>query len=466
MTTTKHLRRTPLRMRGGDFLLPRGGASVRLAAASALIAAIVALMAATPAPLAAQDLVLTNARVVDVIDGSVSGPATVIVEDGRITRIVEGEEVDAPPGATTVDLMGRYLAPGLMDAHVHVGSAADARRALYMGVTTMRSMGTSHYADVGMRELQAAGHLEAPQYLAAGYHVRPPAAEAFFQDHPELGHMYGEEVRGEEAVRAMTRALVSRGVDFVKTNATERAGLPDTDPRKQFYSEAELRAIVTEAGAAGVPVAAHAHGDDGARAAVAAGVRSIEHGTYISPETLALMVEKGTFLVPTIAIVRDLTIPGGDYDNAVLNIRGRHMLPRVREMARNAHEMGVKIVAATDTGYGIREHDHVGARAPGAGRDRHDPARGAPGRDDHGRGTLRPDRPGRRDPTRARSRPDRPRAQSPRRHRRGAGRADGRQRREGGGEAWGLAGREAGVVGPGGLLAAPRLQMSTVLYIM
>jgi imidazolonepropionase-like amidohydrolase len=64
------------------------------------------------------------------------------------------------------------------------------------------------------------------------------------------------------------------------------------------------------------------------------------------------MAERGTFLVPTIAIVRDLTIPGGDYDNATLNIRGRHMLPRVREMATKAHEMGVKIVAATDTGYG------------------------------------------------------------------------------------------------------------------
>jgi hypothetical protein len=143
----------------------------------------------------------------------------------------------------------------------------------------------------------------------------------------------------------MTAAIVSRGVDFVKTNATERAGLPETDPRRQFYSEAELRAIVTEAGSAGVPVAAHAHGDEGARAAVEAGVRSIEHGTYIGPETLARMVDMGTFLVPTIAIVRDLTIPGGDYDNAVLNIRGRHMLPRVREMARRAHEMGVKVVA-------------------------------------------------------------------------------------------------------------------------
>jgi imidazolonepropionase-like amidohydrolase len=65
------------------------------------------------------------------------------------------------------------------------------------------------------------------------------------------------------------------------------------------------------------------------------------------------MAERGTFLTPTIAIVRDLTIPGGDYDNAVLNIRGRHMLPRVQEMARNAHELGVRIVAGTDTGYGI-----------------------------------------------------------------------------------------------------------------
>ena len=320
--------------------------------ATLLLLATVGLPATAAVPAVAQDLVLTNARVVDVTTGAVSEPATVIVEDGRIARIVEDGGTEGPAGAATVDLMGRYLAPGLMDAHVHVSSAADARRALLTGVTTMRSMGTSHYADVGLRELQAGGHLEAPAYLAAGYHVRPPAAEAFFQDHPELGHMYGEEVRGEDAVRAMTAAIVSRGVDFVKTNATERAGLPETDPRKQFYSEAELRAIVSEAAAAGVPVAAHAHGDGGARAAVEAGVRSIEHGTYISPETLARMVDRGTFLVPTIAIVRDLTIPGGDYDNAVLNIRGRHMLPRVREMARRAHEMGVKVVAATDTGYG------------------------------------------------------------------------------------------------------------------
>lgn len=308
-------------------------------------------VALLPVQVTGQTLVLTNANVVDVVTGGVSPGMTVTIQDGVIASIVPGGP-GAAPGTPTVDLAGRYLAPGLMDAHVHVGSARDARRALESGVTTMRSMGADHYADVGMRELQRAGHATTPEYFAAGYHVRPQMAEGFFQDHPELGELDGGGVTGVEAVRAVTRALVSRGVDFVKTNATERAGLPDTDPRKQLYGVAELGAMVEEAGRAGIGVSAHAHGDAGGRAAVEAGVRSIEHGTYLSETTLRMMAERGTFLAPTIAIVRDLTIAGGDYDNAVLNIRGRHMLPRVQEMAANAHRLGVRIVAATDTGYG------------------------------------------------------------------------------------------------------------------
>ena len=321
--------------------------SLRSVALHLLAAATVAA-----ADVGAQDLVLRNANVVDVADGSIRTGMTIVIADGRFLSI-EADAPDAAPGVPVVDVGGMFVAPGLMDAHVHVATEAQARRALLGGVTTMRSMGSDHYADVGMRELQQAGWLEAPELLAAGYHVRPNPAESFFQDHPDLGAYYDEELRGPEAVRAMTRALVSRGVDFVKTNATERAGLPNTDPRRQLYDEEELRAMVDEAERGGaVGVAAHAHGDAGGRAAVAAGVRSIEHGTYLSEETLSMMRERGTYLVPTIAIVRDLTIAGGDYDDAVLNIRGRHMLPRVQEMARNAHRMGVRIVAATDTGYG------------------------------------------------------------------------------------------------------------------
>lgn len=301
--------------------------------------------------LAGQSLAITGANVVDVVEGTVQEGMVLLIRDGRI-ETVRPTGAGVPDDATVVDVGGRYVAPGLIDAHVHITSAENARRALRSGITTVRSMGVAYYMDVGLRELQRAGHLEGPELMAAGYHVRPPAGDAFFIAHPELGGYREGGIRGDEAVRAAVRAITERGVDFVKTNATERAGLPETDPRKRFYSDAELRAIVETASAAGVGVAAHAHGDEGARGAVLAGVRSIEHGTYMSESTLRAMADRGTFLVPTVAIVTDLTIPGGDYDNAALQIRGRHMVPRVRSMVSQAHTLGVKIVAATDTGYG------------------------------------------------------------------------------------------------------------------
>ncbi|MCI0485128.1 MAG: amidohydrolase family protein [Blastocatellia bacterium] len=240
----------------------------------------------------------------------------------------------------------------MIDAHVHINDFEAARRALISGVTTARSMGVSHFVDVGMRKLAAAGKIDSPEILSAGYHVRPRPADALFIDMPELAGLMRSGVRGPDAMREMGRAMLSRGVNWIKTNATARAGLPNTDPREPYYSEAELAALVEEGAKSSIPVAAHAHGDEGGRAAVMAGVRSIEHGTYLSKETLSIMVEKGTYLVPTIAVVSDLTRPGGDYDNPVLEVRGRHMLPRIRETAALAHKLGVKIVAATDTGYG------------------------------------------------------------------------------------------------------------------
>jgi len=101
-----------------------------------------------------------------------------------------------------------------------------------------------------------------------------------------------------------------------------------------------------------VPVLAHAHGEEGARAAVNAGVRSIEHGTYLSEDTLRVMKEKGTFLVPTYSTLIDLVEPGGDYDNPVVHNRGLHMIPRARRMIQQAHAIGVTIVTGADSSYG------------------------------------------------------------------------------------------------------------------
>lgn len=295
------------------------------------------------------ETVLLHANVINGLGGAPLEDQAVVVRDGRIADILPASS--APAAAHTIDLRGKYLLPGLIDAHVHVASTAQARKALLLGITTIRSMGVSHYADVGLRELSKKETIEAPEVLAAGYHVRPAPSEELFLDDPSLADLH-DGVRGAAAYRRVTAANLERGVDWIKIVSTERAGLPNTDPRKQTMTEAEIAAVVDEATKRGVPVASHAHGDEGGRAAVAAGVRSIEHGTYLSEETLRLMKEKGTYLVPTVAVVIDLMNPGGDYDDPILQVRGRHMLPRVKQTVKTARRLGVPIVAATDTGYG------------------------------------------------------------------------------------------------------------------
>jgi imidazolonepropionase-like amidohydrolase len=295
-------------------------------------------------------LVIINANLIDGLSAAPIKDATVFVRDGRIEQIASGK---APISAswTVLDLKGKWLLPGFVDAHAHLSDMAAARRALASGATTVRCLGVNHFVDIGFRDLNHAGVSDIPDVIAAGYHVRPRPAEEFFLDMPRMKDLMSG-VTGTENVRRMVRAMIDRGVDVIKVMATERAGLPDTDPRKRVFTDEELAAAVDEARKSSVYVAAHAHGDEGAAAAVRAGVRSIEHGTYLSDQTLSLMKERGTYLVPTIATVIDLIDPGGDYDNPILSIRGRAMLPRVRETTAHAWKMGVRIVAGTDTGYG------------------------------------------------------------------------------------------------------------------
>ena len=293
-------------------------------------------------------LALTNASVVNVRTGAVLRNATVVLRGGRIESV---GTTAAPSGIRAIDLRGRHVVPGLIDAHVHIGSLPQMRAALESGATTVRSAGASNYADVGLRELVKRGFVAGPDMIAAGYHVRPGVAPEFFIDFPDHGDLMGG-INSADALRRMVRANLSRGVDWIKTLATERAGTPDTDPRKQVYSQEELRILVVEAGSKNIPVMAHAHGAEGADAAVRAGVRSIEHGTYLTDETLQMMAKQGTYFDPTADIVNDLTEPGGDYDNAGLKRRGEMMVPILKAAIAKAAKLGVKIVAGSDTGYG------------------------------------------------------------------------------------------------------------------
>jgi imidazolonepropionase-like amidohydrolase len=300
--------------------------------------------AQSPAP----TLAIVRANVVDGVTDTRILNATIVVRDGRIVSIRAGGA--APTGATVIDAAGRWVAPGMIDVHTHIASLASARRAIDAGVTTVRSASVPAFQDVVMRDEARDGQIIAPDILATGVFVTPELGETILAD-PRLGALAGG-VRTPEELRLVVRVNADRGVNWIKTRGTERAGLPETDPRQQTYTEAQLRAIVEAATARGIPVMAHAHGDEGAYAAVAAGVRSIEHGTYLSDSTLRLMRARGTWLVPTLSTIVDLTTPGGDYDNPVLVLRGQHMAPRIEETIRHARAIGVRIAAGADTDYG------------------------------------------------------------------------------------------------------------------
>ena len=292
-------------------------------------------------------IALTHANIVDVRTGNILPDATVLLSEGVIGEVGAS---NVPADYEEIDLGGAYLLPGLLDAHTHLDSLSGARRALESGVTTVRSASVGSYKDVVLRELVREGYIEGPDVLAAGVFITPELGDSVLAD-PALGELIGG-VNDPESLRELVRINLSHGVDFIKTRGSERAGLPDTDPRKQTYTEEQLRIIVEAAAVRDVPIEAHAHGDEGARAAVLAGVRSIEHGTYLSDETLELMRERGTFLVPTYRTVVDLAEPGGDYDDPVLLVRGMHMLPRLARTVRRAREIGVKVVTGADTSYG------------------------------------------------------------------------------------------------------------------
>ena len=317
---------------------------------------LLALLAGLAFPAAAQepDLAVVGGSVLDVREGTMS-PANVLIGDGRILSV--GPE--APPaGIETLDASGKFVLPGFVDAHTHATQLSEVRRALESGVTTLRSASVGSYQDVAIGRMVATGHLAGPDYLGAGVFVTPNIRDARLASES----LYGmpDDIQSEADLRMLVRVNAENGVRAVKTRATERAGLPDTDPRKQVFSEAQLRAIVEEATALGIPVLCHAHGDEGARAAVLAGVASIEHGTFLTRETLELMAERGTALVPTYTTLVDLDEPGGDYDHPVLTLRADFMVPRMEQTMRMAQELGVRLVTGSDTSYGPESVSRIG----------------------------------------------------------------------------------------------------------
>lgn len=296
---------------------------------------------------------LTNANVLNGVDERIYPDMTVFVRDGKIERIADARAA-IPDAYTSIDMQGNYLLPGLFDVHTHISALDQAQRALHSGVTTVRSASVSAFQDVALRELVRSGRLAGPDVVAAGIYVTPNLDETLLAD-PRLREIDGA-VDSDAELQRLVAINADRGVDVIKTRATERAGLPDTDPRKQVYTERQLRVIVDAAARHGLSVMVHAHGDEGARAAVLAGARSIEHGTYLSQDTLALMRQRGTWFVPTWVTMNEMNEE--QYDH-VLRLRGRHMVPQLEKAIRLAHAMGVRIATGADSYYDNRTTNRI-----------------------------------------------------------------------------------------------------------
>jgi imidazolonepropionase-like amidohydrolase len=333
-----------------------------------------------------------------LIDGRGGPPvpnATILIQGDRIAAV--GTNIPVPEGAAVIDLSDRTVLPGFIDAHVHLTlrtfgdgdwehtavtmssadlallGAAHAQQTLEGGFTTVRVVGSVHFEDVALRNAIDAGWLPGPRIVAAGTSFgilggHCDATAGFALDALPEGGVERGVADGLDGVRSAVRYVVKHDADVVKICATGGVLSPG-DLGVQQYTEEEMRVIVDTARMLGRRVAAHAHGTEGIKAAVRAGVTSIEHGWLLDAEGAALMKERGTWLVPTLsAIELGERLEKANQLPAALAAKVRMVAGRARESCRLAAKAGVKIALGTDAGvgpHGANGHEFVLLRACG-----------------------------------------------------------------------------------------------------
>ncbi|HSM60600.1 MAG TPA: amidohydrolase family protein [Longimicrobiales bacterium] len=342
---------------------------------------VVAVLAAgcVPAGLAARqgapDAPLVAVRAARLIDGTGAAPirdAVVFLRGERIEAV--GSRLDVPAGATVIDLGGVTLLPGLIDLHTHLISeegvhwedelvrstppraalsgARNARVTLEAGFTTVRDMGTSWpYVDVALRDAIEAGWVAGPRMQVAGAYVSTTGGAGDPLQFSPYVRVPGADVLAdsEDEVRTRAREHLKNGADFLKILATGAVFSRGAPPGVQLYSEAELRAAVRIAAEWGAKVATHAHGVGGIKAALRAGVHTIDHGSMLDDEAIAMLGERRAFYVPTLYTSR-WTLENVDASAAPPEQiqRTRDILEVKNASFRKALAAGLDIPFATD----------------------------------------------------------------------------------------------------------------------
>lgn len=317
-------------------------------------------------------------RLIDGVSDQPRERVTIVVEDGRIAMIEPGFRL-ATAADELIDLSGATVLPGLMDMHVHLtgeqsrqseldavkkgeadrayDSVLYAERTLLAGFTTVRNVGDQFNVSIALRRAIAEGRVRGPRIFTSGRSIGTTGghADASNQWGP---YLYSEDPRldtvcnGPDSCREAVRRRYQDGADSIKITATGGVlSLAKSGTAPQFTPQ-ELTAVVATAHDYGLKVAAHAHGAEGIRRAVQAGVDSIEHGTFMDDETMRLMKQKGTHYVPTISAGRWVYDQAQDpaYFPAIVRPKALEVGPVIQTTFAKAWRAGVTIMLGTDCG--------------------------------------------------------------------------------------------------------------------
>ncbi len=331
------------------------------------LTALFPLLLAGSATAQQQPIVVRAARMVDAIKGQLVAPAVLVISGDKIRSVGAS---DVPAGARTIDLGDLTLMPGLIDAHTHLTmdvsgdwvtrsvrelpadaalrGARNARLTLLAGFTTVRDVGAGGFADISLMNAIDAGMVIGPRMIPSAHAIGITGGHCdetgWAPGVNELSWKEGVADGVDEVVKAV-RYQVKHGAKVIKVCATAGVLSFDATLGAQQLSDEELRAIVQEAHRHGLKVAAHAHGTEGIKAAVRAGVASIEHGSMLDDEAIGLMKRNGTYLVPTAYLLSTFHF---DSMPPAIAAKARQVIPLAQESHRRAIRAGVKIALGTD----------------------------------------------------------------------------------------------------------------------
>jgi imidazolonepropionase-like amidohydrolase len=311
-------------------------------------------------------------HLIDVSAGKVLDNQMVLLQ-GEVIKEV-GPNVTAPANAKVVDLSSSWLLPGLIDCHTHLSGQSEnyyddifrkspidqavyahvyTRRTLEAGFTTCRDVGSGEFIDVALKKAINAGKIPGPRLFVAGHALSATGGHGDLNGFsPYLDFKTADGVAdGVDALRKKVRWNIKYGADLIKFTATAGVLSEEESVGAPQFSAEEMKGIVDEAAMWGRKVAAHAHGADGIKRAIKAGVTSIEHGSILDDEAIALFKEHGTYLVPTVYVGFSVVEHAKEWNlPEKLVEKARSINAQKMVCLRKAIEGGVKIAYGTDAG--------------------------------------------------------------------------------------------------------------------